>query len=310
MKQILNFVALTATVGMMFAFASCAKETTETPLVNNQRDTLKIEEYLEYQTVLEANMEVKNDTLLSKLNFDLTSKILGTNEEGEVRYTSTLVPTANADVKLAKDVIEVEEFFVPEVEVGQLNISEVELNSQKNQKMAGLSSEDKFSDGQSATLSGAWMWQYVEDKASTVDVAHVEIEDLSFKSAELVDTEDNNLKKVVLNYVATYKRTDSNKSYEVQMAPFYFQRMKEVNVEPEPEINVQGSPYFICDTVMTMKNGQLKCKMIVSKVTPNSLMPNDTVKVAQRTLTVAQWVSRAAKAFMYSKRKQPKILTM
>lgn len=272
-------------------FASCAKETTlKAPVTNNQVDTLiqKVEEYLEYQTILEANMEVKNDTLLSKLNFDLTSKILGTNEEGEVRYTSTLVPTANADVKLAKDVIEVEEFFVPEAEVGQLNISEVELNSQKNQKMAGLSSEDKFSDGQSATLSGAWMWQYVEDKASTVDVAHVEIEDLSFKSAELLDTEDNNLKKVVLNYVATYKRTDSNKSYEVQMAPFYFQRMKEVNVEPEPEINVQGTPYFICDTVMTMKNGQLKCKMVVSKVTPNSLMPNDTVKVAQRTLTVAQ----------------------
>ena len=282
-------MTMVALVAIAMGLASCAKETVlETPAKEIQvRDTLvqKVEESLRYETFLESKLEVKNDTAVSELNFDLTSKIYGKNDEGVIRLNTSFSPTAEADVKLTKKVIEVEEFFVPQAEIGQLNIKEVELNSQKNQKMAGLSSEDKFSDGQSASFSAEWMWQYVEDESSTVDVAHVEFEDIIFKSAELVDTEDGNLKKVVLNYVATYKRTDSGQTEEVEMAPFYFQRMKEVS---EPEINVSGEPYFICDTTMTLKNGQLKCKMVISKVTPNTMMPNDTVKIAQRILTVAQ----------------------
>lgn len=285
----MNYVAM-ATMGMVMVMSSCAKETTiDAPAKEiHVTDTLvqKIEETLRYESFLEAKMEVKNDSAVSNLTFDLTSKVYGKNEDDVIRLNATFAPTADAGIKLAKDVIEVEEFFVPSAELGQLSVSEVELNSQKNQKSAGLNSVDKFSDGQSATLSGAWMWQYIEDESSMVDAAHVEIEDIVFKSAELVDTENDNLKKVVLNYVATYKRTDSGETNEVEMSPFYFQRMKEVNVEPE--INVAGTPYFICDTTMTLKNGQLKCKMVVSKVTPNTLIPSDTVKVAQRVLTVAQ----------------------
>ena len=91
--------------------------------------------------------------------------------------------------------------------------------------------------------------------------------------------------KVVLNYVAKYRRTDSNHEGEISLNPFYFQSKK---AEEKPEINVAGENYYICDTVMSVKNGALKCKFVVYEVTPNSLMANDTVKVSQRTLTVAQ----------------------
>ena len=56
----------------------------------------------------------------------------------------------------------------------------------------------------------------------------------------------------------------------------------------DPEITVVTTPYLIADTVMSVKDNALKCKLIIKKVTPQGINGNDTTKVAQRSLTVAQ----------------------
>ena len=276
-------------VALGMTMVQCASEST-TPgraVTLEKTDTIvkPVTEALDYSSTLQVKEEVKNDTMMSVLNFDLISKVIGINEEGEARFAGTLVPSAKVEVNLQHKVVEVEEFSAPTCEAGTQNVSDVELDSEKNRKSASLSADDKFSDGQSAKISSAWMWQFVEGAGQSIDAAHVEIVSIIFKSAELVETENDNLMKVVLNYVAKYRRTDSNHEGEISLNPFYFQSKK---AEEKPEINVAGENYYICDTVMSVKNGALKCKFVVYEVTPNSLMANDTVKVSQRTLTVAQ----------------------
>lgn len=267
---------------------SCASETrTPSRTVTVERDTLvqTITEELSYSSTLTVEEEIQNDTLVSILNFDQTSKVLGTNDEGRVSFSGTMIADATAKVSLEKEVIEVEEFSAPTSLTSEQKVTDTEIDLKKNLKYQTLDGMDKFSDGQSANLSASWKWQFVDGAGQSVDASHVEIMSIIFKSAELVETENENVMKVVLNYVAKYRRTDSNQEVEISLYPFYFQSKK---AEEKPEINVAGDSYYICDTIMSVKNDAVKCKFVVYEVTPNSLQPNDTVKVSQRTLTVAQ----------------------
>ena len=280
---------MSAVMGMVIVvLSSCAGQNSRVAtkdVIITQKDTIieKVEDVLSYSSTLAFETEVKNDTCVSSLTFDQTSKVIGVNEEGEQKFSATLAPEAEADIVLANSMIEVEEFSAPSCEAGQPSFDE-DVDSEKNRKSLSLKSSDKFSDGQSASITASSMWQWVEDEATSFDAAHVEIISVAFKSAELVETESENMMKVVLRYVATFKANGQEE--EVELAPFYFQTKKVE--EPQPELNVSGTPYLICDTIMSVKDGAVKCKMVISQVTPNTLQPNDTVKVAQRTLTVAK----------------------
>lgn len=289
MRKNKNFTAaMFAVMGLVVVvLSSCAGQNSRVAtrdIVITQKDTVlqKVNDVLSYTSTLEYKEEVKNDTCMSSLAFDQTSKVVGVNEEGEQKFSATLAPEAEADVVLAERMIEVENFFTPECEAGTPS-KEDDVDSEKNRKSSSLKSSDKFSDGQSANISASSMWQWIEDEMSSIDCAHVEISSVSFKNAELVETETENVMKVVLHYVATFKA--NNSSQEVELAPFYFQKKAE---EAKPELNVSGEPYLFADTIMSVKDGAVKCKMVVYQVTPNTLQANDTVKVAQRTLTVAK----------------------
>ncbi len=290
MKKNKNFATLVAVMGMVLVFVltGCAGQNSRVAtkdIVITQKDTIlqKVEDVLSYTSTLAFETEIKNDTCKSSVTFDQTSKVVGVNEEGEQKFSATLTPTAEADVVLAERMIEVEDFFTPECEAGEPSFNE-DVDSEKNRKSSSLKSSDKFSDGQSASITASSMWQWVEDEMSSIDAAHVEIISVAFKSAELVETESENMMKVVLHYTVTFKANGQEE--EVELAPFYFQTKKVE--ESKPELNVSGTPYLICDTIMSVKDGAVKCKMVVYQVTPNTLQANDTVKVAQRTLTVAK----------------------
>lgn len=278
--------AFVAALVMVMVMTSCAGEngyTASQQVTVEKTDTLiqKVEDVLKYSSTLSFDKEVSNDTCMSSVTFDQTSKVVGVNEDGEQKFSATLVPEAEAKVTLKHQVIEVEEFSTPVCEAGAPSAEE-DVDSEKSRKYASLKAVDNFSDGQVANITASSMWQWVEDEATSFDASHVEIISVAFKSAELVETESENMMKVVLHYVATFKANGT--SEEVELAPFYFQTKKEA----KPELNVSGTPYLICDTIMSVKDGVVKCKMVISQVTPNSLQPNDTVKVAQRTLTVGK----------------------
>ena len=267
-------------------FASCAKEEIVRGYTGGDRPE-EIPTSLKYSSFLDMDMSVNNDTCVSLLAFSQTSKVYGENAEGELALAISLNPTASAKITLEKEVIEVEEFTIPARVDNQLNVSEVDVDTAKKQKNQNLNAQDAFSDGQLSNITSEWMWQYIEGQGSSIDAAHVELTDVSFVSAKMEETEDENIKKVILNYTISYKRTDDTKNFEVSMSPYYFQKVKAT--EPEkPEVNVPGVPYFICDTIMSIKNDAQRCKFIVYQITPNSLEPADTVKVAQKTLTVVQ----------------------
>lgn len=291
MRQNKNFATtLVAVMGMVLVFVltGCAGQNSRLAteeVIITKKDTVlqKVEDVLSYSSTLAFETEVKNDTCVSSLTFDQTSKVVGINDEGEQKFSATLAPTAEADIVLAEQVIEVEEFSAPSCEAGQPS-KEDDVDSEKNRKSLSLKSSDKFSDGQSANITASSMWQWVEDEMSSIDAAHVEIISVAFKSAELVQTESSHMMKVVLHYTVTFKANGQEE--EVELAPFYFQIQKAE--ESKPEINVSGEPYLFADTIMSVKDGAVKCKMVVYQVTPNTLQANDTVKVAQRTLTVAK----------------------
>ena len=289
MRRNKNFATtLVAVMGMVFVLTGCAGQNSRVAteeVIITKKDTVlqKVEDVLSYSSTLSFETEVKNDTCMSEITFDQTSKVIGVNEEGEQKFSATLAPEAEADIVLANSMIEVEEFSAPSCEAGEPSFDEA-VDSEKNRKSLSLKSSDKFSDGQSASITASSMWQWVEDEMSSIDAAHVEIISVSFKNAELVQTESENMMKVVLHYTVTFKA--NNSSQEVELAPFYFQKKKAE--EAKPELNVSGTPYLICDTIMSVKDGAVKCKMVISQVTPNTLQANDTVKVAQRTLTVAK----------------------
>ena len=194
--------------------------------------------------------------------------------------------SANASIKLALDTIEVEEFEVPSIQTSNLSDAEVSDWSGVN-KVYTMNGKDTFSDGQSAEISAEWIYGFVENYDESIDdCAHMEINNIVFKNAELSAVEENDrLNRVTLNYEVTYSvvgTTDGIKSETIMVAPYYYQQI------PQPEISVVEDPYFICDTVVTVKNNTVKCKFIVSKVSPKALEPADTVKIAQRTFTVAE----------------------
>lgn len=291
MRKNKNFTAaMSAVMGLVVAvvLTGCAGQNSRVAtrdIVITQKDTVlqKVNDVLAYSSTLAFESNVKNDTCQSSVTFDQTSKVVGVNEEGEQKFSATLTPTAEADVVLAERMIEVEDFFTPECEAGTPS-KEDDVDSEKNRKSSSLKATDKFSDGQSATITASSMWQWIEDEMSSIDCAHVEIISVAFKSAELVETESENMMKVVLRYNVTFKANGQEE--EVELAPFYFQT--KTAEEAKPEINVSGEPYLFADTIMSVKDGVMKCKMVVYQVTPNTLQPNDTVKVAQRTLTVAK----------------------
>jgi hypothetical protein len=88
---------------------SCASETSSpSRTVTVERDTLvqTITEELSYSSTLTLEEEIENDTLVSILNFDQTSKVIGTNAEGRVGFSGTMIADATAKVQLEKEVIE------------------------------------------------------------------------------------------------------------------------------------------------------------------------------------------------------------
>jgi hypothetical protein len=280
--------AFIAVVSVVMVLSSCAGEngyTASRQVTVEKTDTLfqKVEDVLSYSSTLSFDKEVSSDTCLAEVIFDQTSKVIGVNDESEQKFSATFVPEAEAKVTLKHQVIEVEEFSTPVCEAGAPSAEE-DVDSEKNRKYASLKATDTFSDGQVANITASSMWQWVEDEATSFDASHVEISSVSFKNAELVETESDNMMKVILHYVISFKANGA--SEEVELAPFYFQKKKPE--EAKPELNVSGTPYLICDTIMSVKDGAVKCKMVISQVTPNSLQPNDTVKVAQRTLTVGK----------------------
>lgn len=290
MRKNKNFATtLVAVMGMVIVvLSSCAGQNSRVAtkdIVITQKDTVlqKVEDILSYSSTLSFKSDVKNDTCMSSLAFDQTSKVIGVNEDGEQKFSATLAPEAEADIVLAERMIEVEEFFAPQCEAGTPS-KEDDVDSEKNRKSLSLKASDKFSDGQSANITASSMWQWIEDEMSSIDAAHIKIISVAFKSAELVETESQNMMKVVLHYTVTFKANGQEE--EVELAPFYFQTKKAE--EAKPELNESGTPYLICDTIMSVKDGVMKCKMVISQVTPNTLQANDTVKVAQRTLTVAK----------------------
>jgi hypothetical protein len=290
MRHNKKFATLVAVMGMIVVLTGCAGQNSRVAteeVIITKKDTVlqKVQDVLSYSSSLEYKEEVKNDTCMSSLAFDQTSKVIGVNEDGEQKFSATLAPEAEASVLLTERMIEVEEFSAPSCEAGKTS-KEDDVDSEKNRKSSSLKASDKFSDGQSANITASSMWQWVEDEMSSIDCAHVEIISVSFKNAELVETESENMMKVVLHYVATFKANGQEEEVNVALAPFYFQ-IKKVE-ESKPEINVSGEPYLFADTIMSVKDGVMKCKMVVYQVTPNTLQPNDTVKVAQRTLTVAK----------------------
>jgi hypothetical protein len=193
---------------------------------------------------------------------------------------------AKATISLL-DTVNVEEFSTPSIKTS--NLSDAELSDwsgvNKTYTMAGT---DLFSDGQSAEISANWIFGFIENNDKSIDdCAHLEINDIVFKNAELSAVENNDrLNRVTLNYEVSYSAkgaTDSNKRDTIMVSPYYYQQI------PAPEITVEKEePYFFCDTIVTVKNNAMKCKFIVYKVTPKTLQPADTVKVAQKTLTVAE----------------------
>jgi hypothetical protein len=276
-----NFIFVAMATLML---ASCAKE----EIVRKPTtDPDEVPTALTYSSYLDMEVELSNDTCVSLLEFIQTSKIYGEDSQGNLTFGISVNPTCETSISLEKDIIEVEEFTIPARVDNQLNVSEVDVDIRNKQKRQNLSAQDAFSDGQKTTVTSEWMWQFIEGQGSSVDAAHVELVDVSFVSAEMEETEDASLQKVILNYLVSYKRTDDAKTYELNMAPYYYQKVKAS--EPEtPEVNVPGEPYFICDTIMSIKNDAQRCKFIVYQITPNSLEPADTVKVAQKTLTVVQ----------------------
>lgn len=243
------------------------------------------------QDVLEGYNPVSNKALSYNASYknDMSfaeAKISGNAATTVASKTQKFEVSANASIKLALDTIEVEEFATPEL--GNTALSDAELKDWEGiNKSYTMTGNDSFSDGQSAEISAKWIYGVVENYDESIDdCAHVEINNIVFKNAELSAVENNDrLNRVTLNYEVSYSvvgTTDGIKSETIMVSPYYYQEI------PAPEITVVEDPYFICDTVVTVKNNTVKCKFIVSKVTPKALEPADTVKVAQRTLTVAE----------------------
>lgn len=215
----------------------------------------------------------------TKLSGNATTSVGAENQKFEVE--------AKATISLLLDTVEVEEFEVPSIQTS--NLSDAELKDWNGvNKSYSMTGNDAFSDGQSAEISAEWIYGFVENYDESIDdCAHLEINDIVFKNAELSAVENNDrLNRVTLNYEVSYSAkgaTDSNKRDTIMVAPYYYQQI------PAPEISVEKEePYFFCDTIVTVKNNAMKCKFIVYKVTPKALQPADTVKVAQKTLTVAE----------------------
>ena len=229
---------------------------------------------------LSYNESYKNEMgfAVAELSGNATTSVGAENQKFEV--------SAKTEISLTLDTVEVEEFSTPSIETS--NISDAELKDwsgvNKTYTMTGTS---LFSDGQSAEISAEWVYGFVENNDESIDdCAHMEINNIVFKNAELSAVENNDrLNRVTLNYEVSYSvvgTTDSYKRDTIMVAPYYYQQI------PAPEISVVEDPYFFCDTIVTVKNNAMKCKFIVYKVTPKALQPADTVKIAQRTLTVAE----------------------
>lgn len=215
----------------------------------------------------------------AKLSGNATTSVGAENQKFEV--------SAEATISLLLDTVEVEEFEVPSIQTS--NLSEAELSDWGVNKVYTMNGKDTFSDGQSAEISAEWVYGFVENYDESIDdCAHVEINNIVFKNAELSAIENNDrINRVTLNYEVSYSvigtTTDGYKRDTIMVAPYYYQQI------PAPEISVEKEePYFFCDTIVTVKNNAMKCKFIVYKVTPKPLQPADTVKVAQKTLTVAE----------------------
>lgn len=250
----------------MFIMSSCSGETEYyTPRANKN---------------LSYNVSYKNEMsyAVAKLSGNATTSVGEENQKFEV--------SAKAEISLLLDTVEVEEFEVPSIETS--NLSEAKLSDWSGvNKTYTMTGKDTFSDGQSAEISADWIYGFIENNDETIDdCAHMKIDDIVFKNAELSAVENNDrLNRVTLNYEVSYSvvgTTDSYKRDTIMVAPYYYQEIS------KPDISEVEDPYFFCDTIVTVKNNAMKCKFIVYKVTPKALQPADTVKIAQRTLTVAE----------------------
>lgn len=229
---------------------------------------------------LSYNVSYKNEMgfATAKLSGNATTSVGAENQKFEV--------SAKAEISLLLDTVEVEEFEVPSIQTS--NLSDAELSDWGVNKVYTMNGTDLFSDGQSAEINAEWIYGFIENNDESIDdCAHMEIDDIVFKNAELSAVENNDrLNRVTLNYEVSYSvigATDNHKRDTIMVAPYYYQQI------PAPEISVEKEePYFFCDTIVTVKNNAMKCKFIVYKVTPKPLQPADTVKVAQKTLTVAE----------------------
>lgn len=229
---------------------------------------------------LSSSASYKNEMsyAVAKLSGNATTSVGAENQKFEV--------SAKAEISLLLDTVEVEEFEVPSIQTSNLSDAEISDWSGVN-KTYSMTGNDTFSDGQSAEISAEWVYGFVENYDESIDdCAHLEINNIVFKNAELSAVENNDrLNRVTLNYEVSYSvvgATDSNKRDTIMVAPYYYQEI------PQPEISVVKDPYFYCDTIVTVNNNAMKCKFIVYKVIPKALQPSDTVKIAQRTLTVAE----------------------
>ena len=258
----------TLVMGMVMVLSSCSGEDVlenYNPVANKN---------------LSYNVSYKNEMgfATAKLSGNATTSVGAENQKFEV--------SAKAEISLLLDTVEVEEFEVPSIQTSNLSDAELKDWSGVN-KSYSMTGTDLFSDGQSAEISAEWVYGFVENYDESIDdCAHVEINNIVFKNAELSAVENNDrLNRVTLNYEVSYSvvgTTDSYKRDTIMVAPYYYQEI------PQPEISVVEDPYFFCDTIVTVKNNAMKCKFIVYKVTPKALQPADTVKVAQKTLTVAE----------------------
>lgn len=246
--------------------SSCSGETEYyTPRVNKS---------LSYSTSYKNELSFAT----AKLSGNATTSVGAENQKFEV--------SAEARISLLLNTVDVEEFSTPSIV--KSNISDPELSDWSGvNKTYTMTGKDTFSDGQSAEISAEWIYGFIENNDESIDdCAHMKIDDIVFKNAELSAVENNDrINRVTLNYEVSYSvigTTDSYKRDTIMVAPYYYQEIS------KPDISEVEDPYFFCDTIVTVKNNAMKCKFIVYKVTPKALEPADTVKIAQRTLTVAE----------------------